>query len=199
MKIQNLHILQHHLDHDAYIAHELEIRLLEHLPPHIKNEKKCDILRDCSAAMIMEGKFSEQAEFDVIIAHLIPLWQSDLTIFFDTIYQLLSSHGTFLFSTLGKRHAYELEALGDILFKAGFALPVVDKDHIQLRYDDRDSATHDVELSGLNDENILMIQEPSGNILLEIEVLYGYVSGKVAPVSDAIEIPLSHITKREQR
>lgn len=201
MNIKNLQRLQNNIDSHAYIARELEGRLLEHLPQSTCFEKKLDILRQCSAQIIMDGmRFHQEKKYDAIIAHLIPLWQKNLELssFFQEIYRLLDARGIFLFSTLGQGLPYELEALGDLLVKTGFKLPVVDREYVQLHYDDMNVLQQDLELSGLMQENVKIKHQAPDDIIVTVEIIYGYVQEKNAPISSSgvVEIPIANIKLR---
>lgn len=204
MNIKNLQRLQSNIDSHAYIARELEGRLLEHLPQSRVFEKKLDILRQCSAQVIIDGMRSHSVtKYDAIIAHLIPLWQNNLELpsFFQEIYRLLDARGIFLFSTLGQGQAYALETLGDLLVKTGFKLPVVDREYLQFQYDDMNTVQQDLELSGLTQENVKIDRQQHDNIIVTIEIIYGCVQEKNAPASSSgvVEIPIENIQWRNTK
>lgn len=196
----NIEILKANIDKEAELAREIEIRLLEHEINSFLPKKKLDILRDLCSKDILDGNWPEnQGQFDYIIAHLIPCLQRDLSIFFKEMENILTDQGIFLFSSLGKGLPYELEKVGDALLSAGFSLPVVDKEIVRWSYNDIDICKQDIILSGLNEKELRIISTEKNEIILEIEVIYAYASGKIKPKfsQKSIEIPIHSIQKRK--
>lgn len=199
-KIERIQKLQHNLGQHAFIADELEARLLEHLPNSSLPANRLDMLRDCSAEMLADNHFVyPEATYDCIIAHLVLLWQEDIGAFFHKMRSMLSPNGAFLFSTMGPETTNRLEIVGDALVKAGFQLPVVDRDVLQLQYDDHFLLSNDLEDSGLTHELIDVTAESSENSIAKFEVIYGYALGNSMSLSSSgkIEIPIHSITLRE--
>lgn len=187
---------------NAYIADELEARLLEHLPPSVLSVKQLDMLRDCSAEILVSGMLPyEDAIFDCVIAHFVLLWQKDVTAFLKEVRRVLAPNGVFLFSTLGIKTPHELEILGDLLLQASFKQPVVDRESLQLQYDNINQLSEDLTSSGLNDQLVQGVTEPSGQITATLEVIYGYALGKIiSPASSGkIEIPVENISLRKYK
>ncbi len=177
----------------AFIADELKARLLEHAPHPILPSKRLDLSR----ATIQE-KYQD-AEFDYIIAPLVLISQEEKIVFFKEIHRILAPQGIFLFSTLGNKEPHALEELGDDLLKAGFKLPVVDRENLQLHYDDKIILLKDLALSGLNEKLVRVTTESNTNIIATLDVMYGYALGAATQTSSSgkIEIPLETIKIRK--
>lgn len=180
----------------AFIANELKGRLLEHAPNVVLPAKRLDLSR---ADIQVNGVLPyQEAELDCVIASLILISQEEVAGFFKEIHRILAPKGIFLFSTLGNNTPHELEILGDTLLKAGFQLPVVDREILQLQYDDRTVLLKDLELSDLNEKFVRVTTESPQQIIATFEVMYGYALGAVTQTiaSETIEIPIENIKIR---
>ncbi|MES2203708.1 MAG: methyltransferase domain-containing protein [Pseudomonadota bacterium] len=177
----------------AFIADELNARLLEHAPDPVLPSNRLDV-----SNAIISKKYPD-AEFDCIIAPLILMSQKDRSEFFKEIHRILSPQGFFLFSTLGAELVHELEELGDDLLKIGFSLPVVDRENLQLQYNDKNVLLKDLELSGLSEKRVHVIMESETNIIATLDVMYGYALGaSINSLSPGkIEIPIETIKIRK--
>ncbi|MBP9726580.1 MAG: methyltransferase domain-containing protein [Gammaproteobacteria bacterium] len=200
INIASIQLLQKNLNGNAYIANELETRLLEHLPQSGVSTKQLDMLRDCSAeTLVSETLPYQDATFDCVVAHFTLLWHKDIAAFFKEVRRILMPNGVFLFSTLGIKSAHEMERLGDLLLQASFHQLVIDRESLQLQYDNDSQLFADLASSSLNDQLVQVVTEPSGQITATLEVIYGYALGKV--ISPAfpgkIEIPVENITLRK--
>lgn len=177
----------------AFIANELNIRLLEHAPNAILPSKKLELLQ-----ANIQKKYQE-AEFDCVIAPLILISEKGFHTFFQEVRRILSPQGFFLFSTLGSEGSPALEILGDALLQAGFQLPVVDREILQLHYDDINVLLNDLEQSGLNEKLVHVTKKSSEDIMATIDVIYGYTLGSTinSLTSGKIEIPVETIKIRK--
>lgn len=176
----------------AFIANELKARLLEHAPNRILPAKRLEVLQ-----ANLHEKYPD-AKFDCIIAPLVLISQEARLTFFKEIHRILAPQGFFLFSTLGHAAPHELEMLGDALLKTGFQLPVVDKETLQLQYDDMSVLLKDLEQSGLNEQYARVTKESPTDITATFEVMYGYALGAAIEKksSGKIEIPLATLKIR---
>ena len=177
----------------AFIADELKARLLEHAPNPVLPTKRLELLQ-----ADIQKKYQD-AEFDCVIASLILIAQEDVAKFFTEINRILAPNGIFLFSTLGTELSHELEKLGDDLLKAGFNLPVVDRENLQLQYDDKVVLLKDLESSGLSEKMVRVTTESNTHIIATLDVMYGYALGAATQTfsSGKIEIPLETIKIRK--
>ena len=177
----------------AFIANELKIRLLEHAPHALLSAKKLEL--SCAEIQI----HYQPAEFDCVIAPLVLISQEAFFIFFKEVHRILAPNGIFLFSTLGNNTPHELEQIGDALLKTGFQLPVVDRETLGLQYDDKAVLEKDLEQSGLNEKWVHVTTESSEDMLVTLNVIYGYALGATtqAPFSGKIEIPIDTIKIRK--
>jgi SAM-dependent methyltransferase len=202
INIASIQQLQKNLNGNAYIADELENRLLEHLPQTDVSAKRLDMLRDCSAeTLVSEILPYQDGAFDCVIAHFALLWKTDVTAFFKEVRRILTPDGTFLFSTLGIKAPHEMEMLGDLLLQASFHQLVVDRESLQLQYDNDSQLSADLASSGLNDQLVQVVTEPSGQMTATLDIIYGYALGKIiSPAfSGKIEIPLESIILRKPK
>ncbi len=177
----------------AFIADELKARLLEHAPNPILSTKRLELLQAG-----IQKKYQD-AEFECIIAPLILISQEEMQVFFKEIYRILAPNGIFLFSTLGAELSHELEKLGDDLLKSGFKLPVVDRENLQLHYDDKTVLLKELALSGLNETLVRVTMESDTHIIATLDVMYGYALGAGAKTISPgkIEIPIETIKIRK--
>ena len=177
----------------AFIADELKARLLEHAPNPVLPAKMLEL----SPAGIQ--KKYQDAEFDCVIAPLVLMDQEKWRVFFTEIQRILAPNGFFLFSTLGNEAPNELEILGDTLLKAGFQLPVVDREILQWQYDNMNVLLKDLEQSGLNEKLVRVTKESSGDIIATFDVMYGYALGSLinSLTPGKIEIPVENIKIRK--
>lgn len=185
---------------DAFIANELETRLREHLPHAILPTKKLELSREGVTGLMVSGSSLYQAaEFDGVIAPLVLLEPEEVTAFFKEVHRILAPNGFFLFSTLGNDRPHALETIGDALLKAGFQLPVVDRETLQVHYDNMNILRQDLELSGLSEEFIRVEKKSSHDIIATLDVIYGYALGAVIQTSSVakIEIPIESIKIRK--
>lgn len=177
----------------AFIADELKMRLLEHAPDSVLPVKRLDL-----SDFNIQEKYQD-AEFECIIAPLVLISQEEMQVFFKEIHRILAPNGIFLFSTLGNQVSHELEQLGDVLLKTGFQLPVVDRETLQLQYDDIQVLMKDLKQSGLNEQYVHVTNHASNDILATLDVIYGYALGAVVKtkVLGKIEIPIETIKIRK--
>lgn len=188
-------VLQQNIRHDAFIAQEIERRLFEHLP-QVSSLKTLDILRDCNECDVLTGKLSyPDAHFDIVIANLVVLWQKDYVNFFKEIQRLLKINGILLFSTLGVETLPTFENLGDELLKLSFDQIMMEREMLELDYNDDESAEKDLLLSGLRENLAQKITLPHETILT-LDIIYGRAVKTNKQSSGTIEIPLEKITYR---
>lgn len=180
---------------EAFIANELKARLLEHAPNLILPAKKLEL----STADIQ--KKYQNTEFDCVIAPLVLISQEEYSVFFKEINRILAPSGIFLFSTLGDDAPHELEMLGDALLKTGFYLPVVDKEKLQLYYEDMNFLLNDLEQSNVQEKFVRITKSSDGDIVATFNVMYGCAFGSIVEIapSGKIEIPLESIKIRKPR
>jgi hypothetical protein len=94
-----------------------------------------------------------------------------------------------------------MEMLGDLLLQASFHQLVVDRESLQLQYDNDSQLSADLASSGLNDQLVQVVTEPSGQMTATLDIIYGYALGKIiSPAfSGKIEIPLESIILRKPK
>jgi malonyl-CoA O-methyltransferase len=148
---------------------------------------------------------------DLIFSNLCLQWSPDLAVAFDEFRRVLRPGGLLLFSTFGPETLHELAAawaavddaphvnrfhdlaaVGDALMAAGFARPVVDREHFTLRYDDATTLMRELAAIGAGNADrarhrgltgrrklagVLAAYEPfrgtDGRLPATYEVLYG--------------------------
>lgn len=188
-------ILQKNINKNAFIAQEIERRLLEH-SLDLSLSKKLDILRDCTEPEILSGKLLHpDASVDVVIANLVLLWQPNFLLFFQEMRRILKENGLLLFSTLGAEKLPTFEKLGDELLTLSFEKIVMEREIVELSYDDNVSLENEVAESALQHDFVETVEEGDG-VTLVLDVIYGCAIKTTKPSSTAVEIPLEKITLR---
>lgn len=181
----------------GFIANELKMRLLEHAPNAILSSKKLELVS--FAVEEINWAQYKKSEFDCVIAPLIHIEQESATVLFKEIRRILTSSGVFLFSALEKEESYALEKLGDALSKSGFQFPVVDREILQLQYDDMDMLRQDLEESSLNRKFVRVTKKASDDIIASFNIIYGYALGasNQKTIFGKIEIPVETVKIRK--
>ena len=104
---------------------------------------------------------------DLVFANMLMPWLDDLPLFFGEVARVLRKDGLFAFSSLGPdsllelRHAWaavddgehvnafiDMHDVGDALLHSGLREPVLDTDHLTLKYRDADGLVRDLTLAG---------------------------------------------------
>lgn len=194
----SLLLLQQHIDDDAFIAQEIERRLLENSCKFSSTQKKIDILRCCAVREIVSAKLPYlDASVDVVVANLVLLWQQDCLVFFEEIRRILTERGVFLFSTLGVENLPSFEKLGDQLLTLVFDHIVMEREILELSYENIVSAEQELILSGINNKFIKKCISPH-EVTLSLEIIYGYALKSKKESSTTIEVPVKAILSKSK-
>lgn len=153
---------------NAFLSIEIKKRLIERLSLIKLNPQKIldmnesrDLLSLYPNSEIVDLENVKEQSVDLIFSNLSLCWIENPRILFKQWKKALTLQGCVLFSTLGPRtlgpmnlgHAFpflDLEELGQALFEAGFASPVVERETITLTYEKGEKAIEDIESLGLS-------------------------------------------------
>lgn len=151
-------------------------------------------------------------KFDIVVANLLIPWCNDIKKLFQEWRRVLCPDGLLMFTSLGPDTLQELQPLntqlpqlvdmhdlGDELVKAGFADPVLDVQHITLKYRKWEQLSYELQVTGMLDEPLPFNE--SVPLSLTYEIVYGHTwapkSTEYAADNEGIvRIPLSHLRGR---
>ena len=182
------------------IVQEIEMRLLEHFPASYPLISVLEIGHDSDVSLVAEGKSEySTASFDAVIAHLLVACDKDVKVFFNQVYRILRPTGIFLFSTLAKNFAYTAEELINLLSATRLNPFFVERDCIQFKYESYQQLFEDLEYSGISEGDVDIQYVSEYDIILSVDVFYGYVHGKIQQPQGSHLIPISSIVQRTLR
>ncbi len=115
---------------------------------------------------------------DLIVSNLDLSWCADMDALFREWRKLLRPEGLLMFTSLGPATLSEIELeplpqwmdmhhVGDALLKAGFADPVLDVEHFEMKYQDKTQVLSDLAKIGITEVN-------TSALSLSYEVVYGH-------------------------
>lgn len=195
-----LNRLKENVDSNPSIAQEIESRLLEQFPTAYAAKSVLDIRGDRDVSLLEGGKLEyPTASFDAVTAHLFTNWQKNLKVFFSEVYRILRPTGIFLFSTLAKNFGYTAEELINLLSAARLNPFFVERDRIQFEYESYQQLFEDLEYSGISEGDVDIQSLSEYDIILSVDVFYGYVQGKIQRADEGHCIPVSSIVSRTLR
>lgn len=143
---------------------------------------------------------------DLIVSNLCLPWCVDAEALFREWQRLLRPEGLLMFTSFGPAtlseidleplpHFIDMHNVGDALLKAGFADPVVDVEHFEMKYQDQAQVLCDLEKMGITE-----VHSPA--LSLSYEVVYGHAwcpeknDGFLADSDGMVKIPLAALRAR---
>ncbi len=131
--------LSHFLDKRFPTAVKIGVDIAEQRLKRISNAKMNLVTADA-----LQLPFAN-AQFDLIIANLLPHWFIDLPAWLTEMYRLLRTNGLLIFSFYGpdtlkevgkpKTGFYDMHDVGDALVRAQFNDPILDAERFTIEYD----------------------------------------------------------------
>lgn len=143
---------------------------------------------------------------DLIVSNLYLPWCADMDGLFREWRRLLRADGLLMFTSLGPATLSEIDLeplpqfmdmhnIGDALLKAGFADPVLDVEHFEMKYKDKTQVLSDLEKMGITEMN-------TSTLSLSYEVVYGHAWCPIkqdnfsADSDGMVKIPLAALRAR---
>jgi malonyl-CoA O-methyltransferase len=185
-------------------ARVLSVDLREDLLKYIKNTVK-DVNEICSDGYHLP--IASQS-VDLIVTNLFIPWMCDLKTLFKEWRRVLRPDGLFVFTSLGPDTLMELREhislipqmtdmhnLGDDMLKAGFMDPVLDVEHVTLRYREKKQLLRELYVTQMLP--FIAHYEEELPLSLTYEIIYGHAWGPAAlstmDEQGVITVPLSNI------
>lgn len=167
----------------------------------------------------------QSQRFDLVFANLALPWSADLKKTLAEFKRLLKPEGLLLFSTLGPDTLRELRSsgfstynfmdmhdIGDILLQLGLQDPVMDMEHLELRYASIPALFNELKSLGANAQQKKSLQgkkmwqqqmqkyQDNFGARATVEIIYGHAFGAALETrinsSGEVKIPLSAIRKK---
>ncbi len=143
---------------------------------------------------------------DLIVSNLCLPWCEDIDTVFREWRRLLRPEGLLMFTSLGPTTFSEIDLeplpqfmdmhhVGDALLKAGFADPVLDVEHFEMKYQDKAQVLDDLAVMGVAEVNKSVLS-------LSYEVVYGHAwcpevtHDFLADFDGMVKIPLEALRAR---
>jgi malonyl-CoA O-methyltransferase len=153
-----------------------------------------------------------QQGVDLIIANLVLPWCADIKTLLNEWFRILRPEGLLMLTSLGPDtlielrehniqlpHFMDMHDLGDALVQAGFSDPVVDVEHLTLKYRQWEQLLHELSVTKMIGSSPK--QGENQPLSVTYEIVYGHAFGSFASSeynsdeNGVVRIPLSHLRK----
>jgi malonyl-CoA O-methyltransferase len=199
------------IHHNHPLMHAVQEEILSRLNLVALKPKRilalaCDDLRVRYPDAEIIATADTEDSIDLIVSNLYLPWCADVEALFREWRRLLRPEGLLMLTSLGPATLSEIDLeplpqfmdmhnVGDALLKAGFADPVLDVEHFEMKYQDKTQLLSDLEKMGITEVN-------TSTLSLSYEVVYGHAwcpakqDDFLADSDGMVKIPLAALRAR---